>query len=99
MALENPEDDYVAIFFVTNVNELGAATARLYPNPATENVTIEAANMNRITVINAVGQVVYDREISAERTQLNIASLEAGIYMVRINTENGLVTKRMSVVR
>jgi hypothetical protein len=71
----------------------------LYPNPATENVTIEAANMNRITVINAIGQVVYDREISAERTQLNIATYEAGIYMVRINTENGLVTKRMSIVR
>ncbi|MCK9453356.1 MAG: carboxypeptidase regulatory-like domain-containing protein [Bacteroidales bacterium] len=98
MAQANPENDFVAVF-VTNVNELGTATARLYPNPATENVTIEAANMNRITVINAIGQVVYDRELSAERTQLNIATYEAGIYMVRINTENGLVTKRMSIVR
>jgi len=98
MALDIPEDDFVYVF-VTDVNELGAVEVRLFPNPATENVNIEAANMNRITVINAVGQVVYDREISAERTQLNVASYEAGIYMVRINTETGLVTKRMTIVR
>jgi len=98
MALNNPEDDFVYVF-VTDVNELGAAEARLFPNPATDNVTIEASNMSRITVVNAIGQVVYDREISAETIQLNTAAYEAGIYMVRINTESGLVTKRMSIVR
>ncbi|MDD4372437.1 MAG: carboxypeptidase regulatory-like domain-containing protein [Bacteroidales bacterium] len=98
MALDNPEDDFVYVF-VTNVDELGAAEARMFPNPATNNVTIEAAGMNRITVINAVGQVVYDSEISNVRTQFNVASYEAGVYVVRINTESGVVTKRLTIVR
>jgi hypothetical protein len=98
MAFENPEDDFVYVL-VTNTNELGATEARMFPNPATDNVTIEAAGMNRITVINAVGQVVYDAEIDNVRTQFNVASFEAGVYMVRINTENGIATKRLSIVR
>jgi hypothetical protein len=98
MALENPEDDFVYVF-ITNINETGAAEARLFPNPANDMVNIEATGINRITVINAVGQVVYDIEVNAAKTQLNTASLESGVYMVRINTENGMVTKRMSIVR
>ena len=98
MALENPEDDFVYVF-ITNINETGAAEARLFPNPASDMVNIEATGINRVTVINAVGQVVYDIEVDAAKTQLNTASLESGVYMVRINTENGMVTKRMSIVR
>jgi hypothetical protein len=71
----------------------------MFPNPATNNVTIEAAGMNRITVINAVGQVVYDAEIDNPKSQFNVASFEAGVYMVRINTENGVATKRLTIVR
>lgn len=97
-SLLNPDEDFVYVF-VTNVDELGAAEARMFPNPATNNVTIEAAGMNRITVINAVGQVVYDAEISNVRTQFNVASYEAGVYVVRINTESGVATKRLTIVR
>ena len=96
---ESDPSNEVCLDIITGIDAISLTNTRLYPNPATDNVTIEAANMNRITVINAVGQVVYDHEISAERTQLNIASYEAGIYMVRINTENGLVTKRMTIIR
>jgi hypothetical protein len=98
MALDNPEDDFVYVL-VTNTNEFGATETRMFPNPATNNVTIEAAGMNRITVINAVGQVVYDAEIDNPKSQFNVASFEAGVYMVRINTENGVATKRLTIVR
>jgi hypothetical protein len=98
MALENPEDDFVYVF-VTNIDELGATNARIYPNPATNNVTIEANGMNRITVINAVGQVVYDLALDNNNTQLNVAAFEAGVYVVRINTESGIATKRLTIVR
>ena len=97
-ALVNPDEDFVCIF-VTDVNELGAKEARLYPNPATNNVTIEAADMSRLTVINAVGQVVYDAAVNDQRLILNTASYEAGVYMLRIVTNSGIVAKRVTIVR
>ncbi len=73
--------------------------ARVFPNPARDYVTIEAKGMNRITVINAVGQLVYDVQIDNVRTLFNVASFEAGVYIIRISTESGVVTKRLTIVR
>jgi hypothetical protein len=99
MALENPDDDFVTVF-VTNTNEFGLNNTRVYPNPATNNVVIESAQMNRITVMNAVGQVVIDRGIEGEqRHDLNTSTYEAGVYMIRIETTEGVVTKRLTIVR
>ena len=55
--------------------------------------------MRHITVVSALGQVVYDADIEADMTQLNLGQFKAGLYMVRIDTENGTVVKRVSVVK
>ena len=93
----NGNADYVQIN-VTSVTDINENVA-LYPNPTNGMVTIEAAGMNHITVVSALGQVVYDADINADMTQLNLGQFKAGIYMVRINTENGVGVKRVTVVK
>ena len=73
--------------------------ARIYPNPTHNTVTIEANDMNHITVVNVLGQVVYDADINADMTQLNLGQFNAGVYTVRISTENGDSVKRVTVVK
>ena len=82
----------------TDVNEF-AAKANLYPNPTNGNVTIEAEGMQRITVVNELGQVVYDAEVNNDTETLDMSQFGAGVYMIRIYTENGMGIKRMSVIR
>jgi hypothetical protein len=95
------ESEMVTVDFLwtpVSVDELSANTA-IYPNPTHDNVTIEAQGMRHITVVSALGQVVYDADIEADMTQLNLGQFKAGLYMVRIDTENGTVVKRVSVVK
>ncbi len=73
--------------------------AVLYPNPTKGNVTIEAAGMNHVTVVSALGQVIYDNEVHNDVTTLNMAQFKAGVYVVRIATENGVSTQRVTVVK
>ncbi|MDD4372439.1 MAG: choice-of-anchor J domain-containing protein [Bacteroidales bacterium] len=99
MALENPEDDFVYVF-ITNTSEFGLNNTRVYPNPATNNVMIESAQMNRITVMNAVGQLVIDLGVEGNNTYpLNTSAYESGVYLIRIETTEGVVTKRLTIVR
>jgi hypothetical protein len=99
MALVNPEDDFVYVF-VTNTNEFSLNNTRVYPNPAKNNVVIESAQMNRVTVMSALGQVVIDRAIEGQtRHDLNTSAYEAGVYLIRIETNEGVVTKRLTIVR
>ena len=83
---------------VTGVDEI-MGNVVVYPNPTNNNVTIEAARMNHITVVNALGQVVYDADVDADMLQLNLGQYTAGLYMVRINTEYGVSVQRVTVVK
>ncbi len=89
--------DYVQVN-VTDVNEVGSIT-KVYPNPTNGMVKIEAAGMTHITVVNALGQVLYDANINGDMTELNLGQYNAGIYMVRIAAESGVSVKRVTVVK
>jgi hypothetical protein len=84
-----------------NVDAIGENSDKvaLYPNPTSGNVTIEAAGMSRITVVSVLGQVVYDTEVNADNYTLNMAQFNAGMYMVRVYTEEGVTVKRVTVMR
>ena len=94
-----PIYDYVCITVTGIDNPLADGMTSLYPNPATDRVNITSTqSIDRITIVNYVGQVVYDSEVNAERSVvLNTSDYEAGMYIVRIKTENGVVTKRMTI--
>jgi hypothetical protein len=82
----------------TDVNEYGIK-ANLYPNPTNGNVTIEADGMQRLTVVNELGQVMYDTEVNDSTTILNMSQFGTGVFMIRIYAENGMSVKRVTVVR
>jgi hypothetical protein len=94
---ENPNQNYV----VAGVDALGEnnGNVALFPNPTKGNVTIQAAGMSRITVVSVLGQVVYDTELNADEYTLNMAQFNAGMYMVRIHTEEGVTVKRVTVMQ
>ena len=96
-AYDNPDNNYVQVE-VTGMGENNDKVA-LYPNPTSGNVTIEAAGMSRITVVSVLGQVVFDTEVSVDTYTLNMAQFNTGMYMVRINTESGVVVKRVTVMQ
>ena len=85
------------IVTVTGIEEMGGVA--MYPNPTSGNVKIVANAMNHITVINGLGQVVYDMDVDADEMSINMAQFNAGIYTVRIATENGVSVQRLTVVR
>lgn len=71
----------------------------VYPNPAKHHLTIEADDLNHICIINMLGQVVYDAPANGNEATISLTGYESGLYMVRINTESGVITKQISVVR
>ena len=94
---ENPSQNYV----VAGVDAVGEndSNVALFPNPTNGNVTIQAMGMSRITVVSVLGQVVYDTELNADEFILNMAQFNAGMYMVRVYTEEGVVVKRVTVMQ
>jgi hypothetical protein len=94
-------NDYVC-FLVTDVSDPNAeGVFSMYPNPANDRVNITSSQaMQDITVFNYVGQVVFRADLSkANSLTLNTGGYDAGVYVVRINTENGVITRRVTITR
>ena len=91
---------WLAWVYVDGYDWIGenAESVAVYPNPTTGNVNIMALGITHITVMNTLGQVVYDSNANGNATTLDMSPYEAGIYMVRVTTESGesvkLVTKQ-----
>nr|NQU93191.1 fibronectin type III domain-containing protein [Bacteroidota bacterium] len=75
---------------ITGVGTVNGGSIQLYPNPATNMVyiSINGADYTEASVViwDTEGRAVISREISGQ-AELNVSSLEAGIYFVRIKTE------------
>lgn len=62
------------------------AEINVYPNPAKQILTVSAiAIINSAVITNLIGQVVYTREVNANSLQIDISTLQKGIYFLRIN--------------
>jgi hypothetical protein len=96
-----PIYDWVCIMVTGIDNPLAGDLTALYPNPASDRVNVTSSHeMQRITVVNYVGQVVYDAELNDDhQITLNTAAFDAGVYVVRLNTDNGVVTKRLTITK
>ena len=86
---------------VTGMDDLEDQNFIIYPNPATTLVNISSSQeLTRVTVINNVGQLVYQLDLNeATSVQLNTSSFENGVYVVRLDSENGIVTKRVIIAQ
>ena len=82
----------------TDIDEFGIE-AKLYPNPTNGIVTIEAQSLQRLTVMNTLGQTLYDREVEGDKAQIEMAQFGVGTYLIRIYTESGVATKRVNVMQ
>ncbi|MFT5011163.1 MAG: hypothetical protein ACI888_001237 [Flavobacteriales bacterium] len=87
----------VGIEEITRVNGI-----EMFPNPTVENlsITFNSASSEKISIdiLNALGQLVISKEITAsntveQRVELNVSNLDSGVYTVRFTTGGSEVSR------
>ncbi len=74
--------------------ESSLQTISLFPNPATNEVTIDLgesdAQMINVKCVNTIGQVVYQTEMMSQdaKLKINTSSFAEGLYIITLNNEN-----------
>jgi hypothetical protein len=84
--------------FVGAVDNQIANKMRLYPNPGTNEITIEninGASMSEITITDISGnRALFVRKGTAQSQNIDISSLERGIYFIEVKTHEEKITLR-----
>jgi hypothetical protein len=78
------------------ISSAGTSASSIFPNPATDVVTIENASaITGIKVYSVTGSLVLYQSVSdVSSVTLNVASLPAGTYIVRVATAAGITVQR-----
>jgi len=75
----------------------------MFPNPTEGLFNINMINTNNVAVevqvVDAIGKIIDSKQLNGYdiRTSFDLTSRPAGIYFVRILTDGGILTKRISV--
>jgi len=84
--------DDVAVYADTTVgiNEISNKEITIYPNPATNNITIESPQAAVIEITNIQGQLVKTITANTNKTDIDVSSFPGGVYIVEVKTDKGV---------
>lgn len=69
---------------------------KLYPNPAQDYIAVELSQLSKGEIIyfcNMQGQIVMQQPVLNVNTEFNISNFSKGIYMVKVESKNGVSHK------
>jgi len=105
--LRHPSDCMGAAAYRPNTNGGGGSAgienldpngSKVYPNPFTDFLTIEAsAQINKLIMTDLQGKVIFEMAPLQNHLDLDLNELSNGIYMMEIHTANG--TELLKVVK
>jgi dienelactone hydrolase len=76
--------------FPLGMTDVSSLHTRIYPNPATNMVDIQAdKNISELRLIDYTGKTIIQESLNAQTTDLNVSNLAAGIYLVEMTSNDG----------
>ena len=84
------------VYNYSGVSNIAATTARMYPNPATSTLFIDASVNVRAVISGIDGKKVMEQ---ANAKEVNISALAAGMYLVALYDDEGQIVMMQKLVK
>ncbi len=89
-------NEAVTSFRVLGVDEFNTSQVTVYPNPASDIVILQSFQMiTNISMFDVMGREVTTLSINSLSAQIDVSALNGGIYFFSIETERGVITKKV----
>lgn len=87
--------DLVANFTYLSVNETSVINVNIYPNPASDYISIEGEDIQDVTIYDISGRTLMTVEFRNNVQNINISDLNSGVYFLNIRTQEGSMIERI----
>jgi hypothetical protein len=89
-------DDISINGLVTNISELTSKNQKLkiYPNPATNNLTIETPQKATIEILNIKGQIIKSINNANIIATIDLDNFSSGVYIIKAKTDKEVMIKK-----
>lgn len=90
---ESEEEEIIII--ITDLAE-NSGDIQVYPNPTNGLLNIEGQGTMLISISNLLGQTLQETK-AEDNTTLDMSRFESGMYLIRIETENGVTIQKVNL--
>lgn len=80
---------------ILGTEDQASAFYALYPNPATDEVTIsfKSPGVHQVTIFNALGRIVSESTLTGESGVIDISALSKGVYLIKSGSQTRRIIK------
>lgn len=78
---------------ILDVESHPESNVSIFPNPTNGIINIDAEGLEKVTVMNTLGQIIF----SNSGTQIDLSKYGQGLYFVQIQTDKGITTEKIIV--
>ncbi|HOF17247.1 MAG TPA: T9SS type A sorting domain-containing protein [Bacteroidales bacterium] len=73
----------------------------IFPNPASDQININAfeANILDVIIYDIMGKEIKRYFVNDNKTTLDVSALQSGLYVLKIKTKEGLLTRKVQIIR
>ena len=94
--------DVVNTGFALAVNNVSTQTIKVYPNPASDNITIDAGELRgdyNLKIFNTVGQAITESNgvLNGQTLNADVSDYATGMYVIQLKTEAGILNSKVVV--
>jgi hypothetical protein len=87
---------------ISGIDELNGTTFSLYPNPASQSVSLDLSifkgNSVNVRIVNSLGQLIHSERMTASNaTELDLSKFESGMYYVQAELDGKTITAKLAV--
>lgn len=95
------DDVTVIVVDCSGVNEIGTSNPIIiFPNPAKDVLNINAAQkIESVKLLNVFGQMILNNAVNGNNITISTSALADGVYYLQIETAEGIVSRKISVIR
>lgn len=88
----------IEVDVATVVQDYGEARSRIFPNPVNEILFVESTNLGHMSILicDMQGQRVLEKKSIESKTEIDMSTYPAGIYLVAVTTVVGTDTRFVS---
>ena len=72
---------------------------KVYPNPVRDLLFIENVKDADIVIYDLFTKVRFSQKANSNTQEIDVSSLENGIYLIRISSQNKVITKKIEIAR
>lgn len=71
----------------------------LYPNPTSGNVQMNVLQSGSISILNSLGQVLINKQVSIGNNNIQTSTLSKGTYIVQFKTQDNKISNKQLVIK